>query len=162
LDGKEVKWLIRRLLVVHRTLITQVEAAKIFPEGKKVVVFGVVGAFTSTCTNSHVPSYVTHAAELKKKGVSDIVCIAVNDPFVAKAWQKQAKFDNNITLLVDPDASFTRALNLDVDLSAAGLGVRSKRYSMVVENGVVTAEHVAANPGQVENTGADTILNQMK
>ena len=79
--------------------------------------------------------------------------------FVAKAWQEQLKMEGSgVTLLVDPDASFTRALNLDIDLSKAGLGVRSKRYSMVVDNGVITQENISENPGEVQNTGADSIL----
>jgi peroxiredoxin len=129
-----------------------------FFAGKRVVLFGVVGAFTPTCQNSHVPAYVDAVEELKEKRVDAIACVTVNDRFVAAAWANELKLGADVKLLIDPDASFTKALGLDIDLSAVGLGTRSKRYSVLVEDGVIKAENVAKNPGQVETTGPDTLL----
>lgn len=126
---------------------------------KRVVVFGVVGAFTTTCQSSHVPLYVEAVEDLKEKKVDEIVCVTVNDRFVADAWKKELKLDDNdIKLLIDPDASFTKALGLELDLSAVGLGLRSKRYSILVEDGVIKLENVAKNAAAVESTGPDAIL----
>lgn len=136
---------------------SEVNMAEFF-KSKRVVLFGVVGAFTPTCQNSHLPAYVDAVEELKEKRVDEIVCVTVNDRFVASAWAAQAKFGPDVKLLIDPDASFSKALGLDLDLSAAGLGVRSKRYSVLIEDGVIKAENVAQNPGAVENTGPDAIL----
>jgi peroxiredoxin len=129
---------------------------------KRVVLFGVVGAFTTTCQNAHVPLFMKAVEDLKDKKVDTIVCVTVNDRFVANAWKKQLQLDDkDITLLVDPDASFTTALGLQIDLSAVGLGTRSKRYSMLVENGIVKVENVAKNASQVESTGPDAILKAL-
>jgi peroxiredoxin len=126
---------------------------------KRVVVFGVVGAFTTTCQTSHVPLYVDAVEDLKEKKVDEIVCVTVNDRFVADAWKKELKLDDNdIKLLIDPDAAFTKALGLELDLSAVGLGLRSKRYSILVEDGVIKLENVAKNAAAVESTGPDAIL----
>lgn len=103
---------------------------------KKVIVFAVPGAFTPGCSKTHLPGYVDQAEALKKGGVDEIVCVSVNDPFVLSAWGKQFNTSGKIRMLADPAAAFTKQLELSVDLPPLG-GVRSKRYSMVLENGVV-------------------------
>jgi peroxiredoxin len=126
--------------------------------GKKVVLFAVPGAFTPTCHAKHVPSYLEHLDALKAKGVDAVGCIAVNDAFVLDAWGKSVGSDGKIMLLSDGNATFTKALGLDFDGSGFGLGTRSKRYAMLVDNGVVKALNVEESPGVMEVSGADRIL----
>ena len=115
----------------------------LFAAGKKVVVFGVPGAFTPGCSKTHLPGYVAAAEALKAtKGVSDIVCVSVNDPFVMEAWGKAHAADGKVRMLADTTGAYTKALGLDLDLTAALGGVRTKRFSAVVENGVVTKLNV--------------------
>jgi len=104
----------------------------------RVVLFAVPGAFTPTCSQVHLPSYVDTAADLAAAGVDRIVCLAVNDPFVLAAWGSAQGVGSEITLASDGNAEFTQAIGMDVDASRAGMGVRSKRYAMVIEDGVVT------------------------
>ncbi|KAL1139799.1 hypothetical protein AAG570_006776 [Ranatra chinensis] len=104
--------------------------------GKKVVLFAVPGAFTPGCSKTHLPGYVKDADSIKGKGVSEIVCVAVNDPFVMSAWGRDQKTDGKVRMLADPSAAFTKALELQTDLPPLG-GVRSKRYSMLIDNGIV-------------------------
>jgi 2-Cys peroxiredoxin 5 len=110
--------------------------------GKKVVLFGVPGAFTPGCSKTHLPGYVAAADSLKSKGVNEIVCISVNDPFVMEEWGKAHKADGKVRMLADTDASFTKALGLDLDLTSVLGGVRCKRFSAVVDNGVVSKLNV--------------------
>lgn len=126
--------------------------------GKRVVLFAVPGAFTPTCHAKHLPSYLEHLDALKAKGVDQVACVAVNDPFVLDAWAKQGGAEGKILFLADGDASFTKAIGLDFDGSAFGLGTRSRRYAMLVEDGVVKALHVEESPGVMEISGADRIL----
>uniref|UniRef100_B3P0D6 Peroxiredoxin-5 n=2 Tax=Drosophila erecta TaxID=7220 RepID=B3P0D6_DROER len=110
--------------------------------GKKVIIFGVPGAFTPGCSKTHLPGYVSSADELKsKQGVDEIVCVSVNDPFVMSAWGKEHGAAGKVRLLADPAGGFTKALDVTIDLPPLG-GVRSKRYSLVVENGKVTELNV--------------------
>ncbi|XP_014281612.1 peroxiredoxin-5, mitochondrial [Halyomorpha halys] len=109
--------------------------------GKKVVLFAVPGAFTPGCSKTHLPGYVKDADDLKSKGIGEIVCVSVNDPFVMGAWGKDQNAEGKVRMLADPSAEFTKALELDTDLPPLG-GVRSKRYSMVIEDGVVTKLNV--------------------
>lgn len=109
--------------------------------GKKVVLFAVPGAYTPGCSKSHLPGYVGRADELKSGGVNEIVCVSVNDPFVMSAWGKEHNATGKIRLLADPTAAFTKNVDLGVDLPPLG-GLRSKRYSMVVDNGVITQLNV--------------------
>ena len=122
---------------------------------KKVVLFAVPGAFTPTCSASHLPGFVVNADKIKAKGVDTIACVAVNDGFVMKAWGDAHNADD-IMMLGDGDASFTKALGLDMDTGSFG-GVRSQRYAMVIENGVVTQLHVE-EPKQFEVSKAEAIL----
>src|SRR6185437_12925502 len=128
--------------------------------GKKVVLFAVPGAFTPTCSAKHLPGFVEKAAQIKGKGVDTIACLAVNDAFVMGAWGKAQNTDGKVLMLADGAAAFTKQLGLDLDLSAPGMGVRSKRYAMVVDNGVVKALNVEA-PGAFEVSSADAILRAL-
>ena len=128
--------------------------------GKKVVLFAVPGAFTPTCSAKHLPGFVEKAAQIKGKGVDTIACLAVNDAFVMGAWGKAQNTDGKVLMLADGAAAFTKQLELDLDLSAPGMGVRSKRYAMVVDNGVVKALNVEA-PGAFEVSSADAILRAL-
>ncbi|WP_417617706.1 peroxiredoxin [Oceanisphaera sp.] len=122
---------------------------------KKVVLFAVPGAFTPTCSASHLPGFIVLADQIKAKGVDMIACVSVNDAFVMKAWG-EAQNASEIMMLADGDASFTKALGLEMDTAAFG-GVRSKRYAMVIENGVVTQLNVEA-PKQFEVSSAEAVL----
>ncbi len=126
--------------------------------GKTVALFAVPGAFTPTCSAKHLPSYLDNLDALKAKGVDTVACVAVNDAFVLGAWAKGQEADGKIVMLADGTAAFTKALGLDFDGSGAGLGTRSKRYSMLVKDGVVTALNVEASPGVMEVSGADRLL----
>lgn len=127
-------------------------------KGKKVVLFAVPGAFTPTCHAKHVPSYLEHYDELKAKGVDTIACVAVNDPFVLGEWAKSTGCADKIMLLSDGNAEFTKAIGLDFDGSGFKLGTRSKRYAMIVEDGVVKHLGVEEAPPMMEVSGADKIL----
>jgi peroxiredoxin len=131
-----------------------------FFAGKKVALFAVPGAYTRTCSQRHLPSYVTHAAEIKAKGVDTIACIAVNDPFVMGAWGKEHQADDKIVMLGDGSGDFTRAIGLELDRIKEGMGIRSQRYSMLVDNGVVKALHVE-QPGQYEVSSAEAMLKAL-
>jgi len=132
-----------------------------FFRGKKVVLFAVPGAFTPACSQRHLPGYVDKAADLKAKGIDTIACIAVNDQAVMGAWGKAQNVGDKIMMLADGSADFARAVGLDIDLSRAGLGVRSKRYSMLVEDGMVKALNVEQVPSQVEVSSADAMLKAL-
>ena len=124
--------------------------------GKKVALFAVPGAFTPTCHKSHMPGYVQKFDEIKKKGIDVVACTAVNDVFVLTEWAKASGADGKITMLADGAADFAKKMGLEVDLTARGMGVRSRRYSMVVDNGVVTSLNVEENP-VVDKSSAETI-----
>ena len=125
--------------------------------GKKVVLFAVPGAFTPTCSQAHLPSYVVKTDELFAKGVDQIACIAVNDAFVMDAWGKSQNAEE-ILMLADGSAKFTEAVGLELNLTEMGLGIRSDRYAMIVDDGVVTALN-QEGPGKFEVSDADTIIN---
>ena len=128
--------------------------------GKKVVFFGVPGAFTPTCSGKHLPGYVAAADELRAKGVDEIVCIAVNDGFVMGAWGRDQKTAGKVRMLGDGSAELTKALGVDLDLTANGMGVRCKRFSMLVVDGTVRTINVEA-PGKFETSDAATMLKQV-
>ena len=127
--------------------------------GRKVVMFAVPGAFTPTCSAAHLPGFVANADRIKAKGVDEIVCISVNDAFVMDAWGKAQNADA-IHMVADGNGEFARAAGLELDLVGLGLGVRSQRYAMVVEDGVVTHLHVD-EPAKVVGSGAESILDQL-
>ena len=128
--------------------------------GKKVVIFGLPGAFTPTCSAKHVPSYVQNIERLKAKGVAEVICMSVNDAFVMGAWARDQKTGNKIRLMGDGSAAYTKALGLELDLVAKGLGTRCQRFSMLVDNGVVKVLNVEA-PGKYEVSDAETMLKQL-
>lgn len=125
--------------------------------GKKVVLFAVPGAFTPTCSEAHLPGFVGLADDLKAKGIDTVACTAVNDVFVLAAWSK-ARDAGDITMLADGNADFARALGLDLDLSAFGLGTRSKRYAMIVTDGVVDYLAIEDSPPEHIKATADKVL----
>ena len=126
--------------------------------GKKVVLFAVPGAFTPTCSEKHLPGFIDLAGDIAAKGVDAILCVAVNDPFVLGAWEKARNVGGKVKMLSDGNAEFTRALGLDFDGSGFGLGTRSKRYAMVVDNGTVRTLLIDDAPPQAEKSSAAAIL----
>ena len=137
---------------------TAVSTADLFA-GKKVVLFAVPGAFTPTCSMAHLPGYVVHADAIKAKGVDSIVCLSVNDAFVMDSWGKNSNAEE-LVMVGDGNGDFTRAVGLEMDGSGFGLGKRSQRYAMIVENGVVTKLAVEA-PGKLEVSKAEAILEAL-
>ena len=129
--------------------------------GKRIVLIAVPGAFTPACSQRHLPGYVDKAADIKAKGIDEIACVAVNDAFVMGAWGRDQKAEGKVRMLADGSGDFTRALGLDLDLSKGGLGVRSKRYSMLVDDGVVKSLNVEQQPGQVDISGAEAMLKAL-
>jgi peroxiredoxin len=127
--------------------------------GKKVVLFSVPGAFTPTCSAKHLPGFVDHANEILAKGVDTIACMAVNDVFVMSAWGKSGKADK-ILMLADGNGEFTRALGLQLDATAFGMGQRSQRFALVAEDGVVSDLFVEA-PGEFRVSSAEYVLSSL-
>lgn len=130
-------------------------------DGKKVILFAVPGAFTPTCTLNHLPGFLENRDAFLAKGIDDIAVVAVNDWHVMGAWAQHTGGMGKIHFLADWDGAFTKALGLDADLSGGGLGVRSKRYSMLVENGVVKSLNVEESPGQATVSGAAAMLEAL-
>lgn len=128
--------------------------------GKRIVIFGLPGAFTRTCSGKHLPGYVELADQIKAKKVDEIWCLAVNDAMVMAAWGKDQGVGDKIRMMADGSATFTKAMGLDIDLSERGFGVRSQRYSMLVEDGVVKILNLE-KPGQFEVSDAQTMLKQL-
>jgi glutaredoxin/glutathione-dependent peroxiredoxin len=129
--------------------------------GRKVVLFAVPGAFTPTCHKNHMPGFVAKADEIKAKGVDAILVTAVNDVFVMDAWTKQSGSEGKIEYLADGNGEFARAVDLTVDASGNGLGIRSKRYAMVVEDGVIKTLNVEDSPGKAEVSSAENLLKAL-
>ena len=128
-------------------------------KGKKIAVFGLPGAFTPTCSAKHLPGYVTNYATLKAKGVDEIWCVSVNDAFVMGAWAKEQQTDGKVRMFGDGSAAWTKALGLEFDLTAKGMGVRMQRFSMLVVDGVVKTLNLEG-PGKFEVSNAETMLTQ--
>jgi peroxiredoxin len=129
-------------------------------KGRRIVVFGLPGAFTPTCSAKHVPGYVANHDQLKAKRIDEVWCVAVNDAFVMGAWGKDQKAGGKVRMMADGSAIFTKALGLEMDLTSRGMGVRSQRYSMLVEDGVVKKLNVE-QPGKFEVSDADTMMKQV-
>ena len=128
--------------------------------GRKVALFALPGAFTPTCSAGHLPGYVQQADAIKAKGVDTVACVSVNDAFVMGAWGADQGTGDKVLMLADGSAEFANAVGLEMDVTARGMGIRSKRYSMVVEDGVVPARNVE-EPGKLEVSDADTMLGQV-
>lgn len=129
--------------------------------GKKVVLFGVPGAFTPTCSNNHLPGYLENYDAILARGVDTIAVVAVNDAFVMSAWARFTGGEGKLLYLADGSGDFAKATGLDLDMSARGLGLRSARFSMIVEEGTVTALNIEDSPGSAVTSGAAVILEQL-
>jgi peroxiredoxin len=131
---------------------------EVLTKGRRVVLFGVPGAFTPTCDRNHLPGFLMNIDLIKAKGVDEVAVVSVNDMFVMNAWAKSSGAEGKITFLADGSASFTRAIGLELDASGFGMGLRSKRYSMLVEDGVVAILNVEETPSTAEASGADALV----
>ena len=129
--------------------------------GKKVVVFSVPGAFTQTCSAKHLPGFVGQASGFKAKGVDTVACLSVNDAFVMGAWGDAQAAGGKVRMLADGSGDFTKALGMELDLSGLGLGIRGKRFAMVVDNGTVTNLFVEPNPGELVASSAENVLESL-
>jgi peroxiredoxin len=129
-------------------------------KGKKVVLFAVPGAFTPTCSMNHLPGYVKHAADLKGKGIDTIACMSVNDTFVMDAWGRDRQTGDKVLMLADGNGTYTRALGLELDASGFGMGQRSQRFAIVVDDGVVKQLHVEA-PREFKVSSAEHVLKSL-
>ncbi|MCR6735861.1 MAG: peroxiredoxin [Afipia sp.] len=130
-------------------------------KGKKVALFAVPGAYTGTCHKMHMPSIFLNAYALKDKGIDTIAVVSVNDAFVMSAWKRDTDQRDEAIFLADGNADFTKAIGLEMDASGNGLGIRSKRYSMLVDDGTVKLLNLEAVPSKVEVSGGDTLLSQL-
>ena len=127
---------------------------------KKTVLFAVPGAFTPTCSMQHLPGFITHAKDIKAKGVDLIACVSVNDAFVMDAWGKDKGAGDKVMMLADGNADFAKAMGLEMDMKGIGFGPRSQRYAAVIENGVIKALNVEKSP-KLECSSADAILDEL-
>ena len=130
-------------------------------KGKKVALFAVPGAFTPTCTNNHLPGFLKNADAFKAKGIDTVAVTGVNDIFTFDAWKKATGAGGKIEFLADGNADFAKAIEMTFDGSAGGLGLRSKRYAMLIEDGVVKRLNVEEAPGKAETSSAETLLKQL-
>ena len=129
---------------------------------RKVVLFGLPGAYTGTCSTAHVPSFMITYDDFMAKGVDEIICVSVNDPFVMKAWGDNTRAnDTGITMLADAESEFTTAIGMNFSAQPVGFVNRSKRYSMLVENGVIKILNAESNPGECEISAGETLLEAM-
>ena len=128
--------------------------------GKKVVLFAVPGAFTPTCSAQHLPGFIEKNAEIKEKGVDIVACVSVNDPFVMKAWGEDRNVGQDVLMLSDGNGEFTAAIGLEMDGSGFGLGTRSQRYAMIIDDGVVSSLNIEQGPG-LDVSSAENILQQL-
>ena len=131
-----------------------------FFAGKKVVLFSVPGAFTPTCSAKHLPGFVTRADEILANGVDAIACMSVNDVFVMHAWGKDAGVEDKVVMMADGNGDFTKAIDLEMDGRGFGMGIRSQRFAMIVENGVVTTLNIE-EPGAFQVSSAEYVLSQL-
>lgn len=138
-----------------------VSSSEVF-KGKTVVLFAVPGAFTPTCSEQHLPGFVGRADELKAKGVATVACTAVNDVFVLTAWAKARDAQDDVMMLADGNADFAKAIGLEIDLTGFGLGLRSKRYAMIVEDGVVKYLGIEDSPPEHNKATAEKVLAALK
>ncbi len=136
-----------------------ISASELF-KGKKVVVFAVPGAFTPTCSMNHLPGYVKHAGEIRARGVDTVACMAVNDTFVMDAWGKDRQVGEKVLMLADGNGAYTRALGLELDATGFGMGTRSQRFAIVVDDGVVKKLFVEA-PREFKVSSAENVLSNL-
>jgi peroxiredoxin len=130
-------------------------------QGKRVVLFSVPGAFTPTCSKTHLPGFVQNSAALKGKGIDTVACLAVNDVFVMDAWGKSAGAEGKVLMLADGNAAYTKALGLELDASGFGMGIRGQRFALVVKDGVVEKLMVEPSAGQCTISGGESVLSSL-
>ena len=140
--------------------VKKIESNSLFKD-QKVIMFGVPGAFTKVCSARHLPGFVKNFDEAKKKGISKIVCLSVNDPNVMKAWGEQHNVEDKILMLGDPYCIFTKLIGAEIDRTVRGLGMRSSRYTMLIENGVATKIKVESDAGTCEISAAENFLKEI-
>ena len=148
-----------KIIIIDRGEINETSSKRI-GDRKKIIIFGVPGAFTSTCSIKHLPGYIDRADDLKSKGIDSIYCLSVNDPSVMKAWQSQYPEGNKIIMIADGNADLTRALELDQDYSSSFMGVRSKRFALMVDNNRINILNVE-ELGKLDVSTAENILGQI-
>ena len=129
--------------------------------GKKVVMFSVPGAFTPTCSAKHLPGFVAQADAIKGKGVDAVACLSVNDVFVMDAWGKSAGAEGKVTMLADGNCDYTKALGLEIDASGFGMGMRSSRFALVVDDGVVAQAYIEATPSELTASAAENVVKNL-
>mgnify|MGYP003317991208 FL=1 len=129
-----------------------------FSKDKKIIVFAVPAAFSPTCSRTHLPGYLENYDKLMEKGIDAIICVSVNDIFVMKAWAKDQNSGDKVILAADGSAKFTKAIGMDVDLDTFGQGIRSKRYSMLIDDSIIKSINIEGKPGQAEDSGATKML----
>ena len=129
-----------------------------FSKGKKIIVFAVPAAFSPTCSRTHLPGYLENYDKLMEKGIDAIICVSVNDIFVMKAWAKDQNSGDKVILAADGSAKFTKAIGMDVDLDTFGQGIRSKRYSMLIDDSIIKSINIEGKTGQAEDSGATKML----
>ncbi len=139
---------------------SEITAEELF-KGKKVALFAVPGAFTPTCHARHLPGFLQHLGDFKSKGVDLIACTSVNDVFVLDAWSKASGADGKIAFLADGNGDFAKAIGLDMDGTAIGFGIRSKRYAMLIDDGVVKTLHIETQPGVAQESSAERLLEDL-
>jgi len=141
-------------------VVKKIDTNSLFKD-QKVIMFGVPGAFTKVCSAKHLPSYVRNFNEVKKKGISKIICLSVNDPNVLKAWGEAHNVGDKILMLGDPYCIFTKLIGAEIDRMAKGLGVRSSRYTMLIENGIATKIKEESDAGTCEISAAENFLKEI-
>ena len=142
------------------SVVKKIESNSLFV-GQKIILFGVPGAFTKVCSTRHLPGYVKNFDEAKKKGISKIVCLSVNDPNVMKAWGEIHKVGDKILMLADPYCNFTKSIGAEIDRTERGMGIRSLRYTMLIENGVATKIKEESDTGTCEVSAAENFLKEI-
>ena len=140
--------------------VQKIDTNSLFKD-QRIIMFGVPGAFTKVCSAKHLPSYIKNFDEIKKKGVSKIICLSVNDPNVLKAWGEANNVDDKILMLGDPYCTFTKLIGAEIDRTARGLGMRSSRYTMLVENGLVIKIKEESDAGVCEISAAENFLKEI-
>ena len=148
-----------KIKIIDQGSIIETTSTNIGKE-KKIIIFGVPGAFTSTCSNKHLPSYINLANDLKKKGIDAIYCLAVNDPAVMSTWQSQYPEGSKIIMIADGNADLTKTLELEKDYTASFMGLRSKRFALISDNNKISMLNVE-KAGEYKISSAEHILNQI-
>lgn len=132
-----------------------------FLSNKKVIIFGVPGAFTPLCSKTHVPSFMQNAPAFRRKGIDCVVCVAVNDPFVLEAWKKELGVQDDVFFLADGNGTWLKSLGLTFDASSFGLGERAQRFAMVIEDGVLKLLEIEKNPGACDVSSGEAVLEKV-